>query len=99
LGAIAPQERSVGLALRADPNPSNKDRWAHRPEMREVEFDNSANNSHREYDQRDGPVNNSVAASNMNLRGNDGHNEVRQQNQIQEDHRETVNAVISERNV
>jgi hypothetical protein len=36
--------------------------------MREVDSDNSANNSHREFDQRDGPANNFVAASNMNLR-------------------------------
>jgi hypothetical protein len=67
--------------------------------MREVDSDNSANNSHREYDQRDGPVNNSVAASNLNLRNNDGHTEVRQQNQNREDRRETVNAVITELNV
>jgi hypothetical protein len=77
LGAIAPQERSIGLDLRADPNPSNRDRWAHRPKMREVESDNSANNSHREFDQRGGPANNLVAASSLNMRNPDGHNEAR----------------------
>jgi hypothetical protein len=99
LSAIAPQERLVGLALRADPNLSNRDQWAQRPEMREVESDNSANNSHREFDQRDGPVNNFVASSNLNFRNNDGHTEVHQQNQNQEDRRETMNVVIPERNV
>jgi hypothetical protein len=93
LGAIAPQERSVGLALRADPNPSNRYCWAHRPEMREVESDNSANNSHRDFDWRGGPTNNLVAAFSMNLRNPDGHNEVRQQNQMQEERREVVNEV------
>jgi hypothetical protein len=94
---IAPHERPVGLALHAEPNPNNRDRWAHRSEMREVDSDNSANNSYREFDQRDGPVNNSVVAS--NLRNDDGHAEVRQQNQNQVEHREAVNVVIPERNV
>jgi hypothetical protein len=65
--------------------------------MREIDSDNSANNSYREFDQREGPVNNSVAAS--NLRNDDGHAEVRQQNQNQVERREAVNAVILERNV
>jgi hypothetical protein len=67
--------------------------------MREVESDNSANNSHREFDQRGGPANNLVAASSLNMRNTDGHNEVRQQNQNQEERREVVNEVIPERNV
>jgi hypothetical protein len=44
-----------------------------------VDSDNSANNSRREFDQRDGSINNYVAASNLNLRNDDGHTEVRQQ--------------------
>jgi hypothetical protein len=67
--------------------------------MREVDSDNSANYSHREFDQRDGPANNSMAASNLNLRNDDEHTEVRQQNQNQDERREATNAVIPERNV
>jgi hypothetical protein len=65
--------------------------------MREIDSDNSANNSYIEFDQRDGPVNNFVAAS--NLRGDAGHAEARQQNQNQAERREAANAVIPERNV
>jgi hypothetical protein len=65
--------------------------------MREIDSDNSANNSYRDFDQRDGPVNNSVAAS--NLRNDDGYVEASQQNQNQAVREEAANAVIPERNV
>jgi hypothetical protein len=73
LGANIPLDRPVGLALRAEPVQGSRDRWAHRSEMREVDSDNSANNSMRDFNHRSSHVNQSTAASNLNARNNEDH--------------------------
>jgi hypothetical protein len=94
LGANVPLDRPVGLALRAEPNQGSRDRWAHRSEMLEVDSDNSANNSVREFNHRSSQVNQSTATSNVNVRNNEGHDDRRQQNRSPGPNHGNTNAVI-----
>jgi hypothetical protein len=97
LGAIVHPGRSVGLALRAEPNQSSRDRWAHRSEMREVDSDNSANNLLREFNHRSSQINQSTTASNVNVRNNEDQDAQRQQNWSPRSNHGNPNAVIPER--
>jgi hypothetical protein len=65
--------------------------------MREVDSDNFANNSLREFNHRSSQINQSVAASNVNVRNNEDQDAQRQQNQSPGSNRDNPNAVIHER--
>jgi hypothetical protein len=65
--------------------------------MREVDSDNSANNSLREFNHRSSQVNQSTAASNVNVRNNEDHDDQRQQDRSPGSNRGNPNAVIPER--
>jgi hypothetical protein len=62
--------------------------------MREVDSGNSANNSLREFNHRSSQVNQSTAASNVNVRNNEDHDDQRQPNRSPGSNRGNTNAVI-----
>jgi hypothetical protein len=96
LGAISPGDRTVGLALRADTNLGNSDRWPHCPQIRKEDSDNSSNNARRDNRCQEVPGGSSVVASNINLRNPVAQENLRQHNLSPEVRREsyTINLAM-----